>query len=198
MSGSMYHSATGAQSPHCLHVVGIGRTGAGYVDAMLRTGEVEDMLVDPRARFTALVVDIGEQDMRQAIDYAHGFRERLRQRNIPEDRFHFQSVALDVPSRDDLFATLRRYREFLKLEYPRYYWNPNYEPWIPSNVELPKAGAHFRRAVAKAIYGKAYYDGARVLDRELQSFADSVNSSNTQSIICVIFGLGGGTGSSVV
>ena len=39
MSLSMYHSATGEQAPHCIHVVGIGRTGAGYVDGLLRTGE---------------------------------------------------------------------------------------------------------------------------------------------------------------
>ncbi|MEL7144355.1 MAG: hypothetical protein AAGL08_19325, partial [Cyanobacteria bacterium J06573_11] len=61
--GSMYHSASGAQSPHCLHVVGIGKDGARMVDAMLRTGEVEDILDDPRARFTAMIVDIGEQGM---------------------------------------------------------------------------------------------------------------------------------------
>jgi Tubulin like len=198
MSGSMYHSATGAQSPHCLHVVGIGRTGAGYVDAMLRTGEVEDMLVDPRARFTALVVDIGEQDMRQAIDYAHGFRERLRQRNIPEDRFHFQSVVLDVPDKDDLFATLRRYREFLKLEYPRYYWNPNYEPWLPSNIVLPKAGEHIPRAVAKAIYGKAYYDGDKPMDKALSAFADSLEKCGLPSMVLCCFSLAGGTGSGIV
>ena len=198
MSGSMYHSATGAQSPHCLHVVGIGRTGAGYVDAMLRTGEVEDMLVDPRARFTALVVDIGEQDMRQAIDYAHGFRERLRQRNIPEDRFHFQSVALDVPDKDDLFSTLRRYREFLKLEYPRYYWNPNYEPWLPSNIVLPKAGEHIPRAVAKAIYGKAYYDGDKPMDKALSAFADSLEKCGLPSMVLCCFSLAGGTGSGIV
>ncbi len=50
MSGSMYHSATGVQAPHCMHVVGIGRTGAVYVEALLRTGEIEDLLADPRAR----------------------------------------------------------------------------------------------------------------------------------------------------
>ena len=53
MSLSMYHSATGEQAPHCIHVVGIGRTGAGYVDGLLRTGEVEDLLEDPKARFAA-------------------------------------------------------------------------------------------------------------------------------------------------
>ena len=26
------------------------------------------------------------------------------------------------------------------MEYPRYYWNPNYEPWLPADIEMPKAG----------------------------------------------------------
>ena len=165
---SLYHSATGEQAPHCIHVVGIGRTGAGYVDGMLRTGEVEDILEDPRARIAALVVDVGEDDMLQAKDYAAGLTQRLRERGIPEERFQFEMVSLDIPERDDLFNTLRRMREFLKLEYPRYYWNPNYEPWLPSNFKMPKAGEHLPRAFAKALYAKAYYDGDRPMEKALQ------------------------------
>ena len=74
MGLSMYHSATGAQSPHCIHAIGIGKTGAYMVEALLRTGEIEDMLEDPRARFTGLSIDIGEQDHARA----EGVRERLR------------------------------------------------------------------------------------------------------------------------
>ena len=198
MSLSMYHSATGQQSPHCVHIVGIGRTGAGYVDAMLRTGEIEDLLEDPRGRFGALVVDIGGDDLKKAEDYAAGLRERLESRGIPQERFHFQSVALDVPDRDDLFNTLRRMREFLKLEYPRYYWNPNYEPWLPSNTEMPEADGHIDRAVAKAIYAKAYYDGDRPMDAALQEFADFVGSTEIPSIVMVAASLAGGTGSGIV
>lgn len=51
MSSSIYNSATGTQSPHCIHAIGIGRTGAAYIEALLRTGEVEDLLADPRATF---------------------------------------------------------------------------------------------------------------------------------------------------
>ena len=60
MGLSMYHSATGNQSPHCIHAIGIGKTGAYMVEALLRTGEIEDMLEDPRARFTGLAIDIGD------------------------------------------------------------------------------------------------------------------------------------------
>jgi len=198
MAYSMYHSATGEQSPHCVHVVGIGRTGALYVDAMLRTGEIEDLLEDSRARFAALIVDIGEQDMLQAQDYADGFRERLRSRGIPEERFHFQSVALDVPDRDELLGTLRRMREYLKLEFPRYYWNPNYEPWLPANTPIPAAGEHFPRALAKSIYAKGYYDGARPIERALDEFATFVEGAGLPSLALCCFSLAGGTGSGMV
>ncbi len=77
MSASLYHSATGTQAPHCMHVIGIGRTGAVYVEALLRTGEIEDQLMDPRARFAAMVVDIGDQDMEVVKDYAASFVKRL-------------------------------------------------------------------------------------------------------------------------
>ena len=198
MSLSMYHSGTGEQSPHCLHVVGIGRTGAGYVDGLLRTGEIEDLLEDPKARFAALIVDIGEDDMIQAKDYADAFVERLKERGIPPERFHFQSVALEVPERKDLFGSLRRMREFLKLEYPRYYWNPNYEPWLPSNIKLPAAGDHMPRAVAKAVYAKAYYDDDRVMEKALTDFAAHVEEAQLPSLVMVCFSLAGGTGSGMV
>ena len=198
MSLSMYHSGTGEQSPHCLHIVGIGRTGAGYVDGLLRTGEIEDLLEDPKARFAALIVDIGEDDMIQAKDYADAFVERLKERGIPPERFHFQSVALEVPERKDLFGSLRRMREFLKLEYPRYYWNPNYEPWLPSNIKLPAAGDHMPRAVAKAVYAKAYYDDDRVMEKALTDFAAHVEEAQLPSLVMVCFSLAGGTGSGMV
>jgi hypothetical protein len=51
---------------YCLHAVGVGRTGAGYVDGLLRTGEIEDVLEDPRATFAALVISVGH-DIRRFI-----------------------------------------------------------------------------------------------------------------------------------
>jgi hypothetical protein len=209
---SMYHSATGQQSPHCIHAIGIGKTGAAMVDALIRTGELEDQLEDPRARFTALAVDIGEEDLHELREYAGGFRERLRERGIPEDRAQIRTVGLEVPTRDELMGSLRRYREFLKMEYPRYYWNPNYEPWLPSDLVLPtgskphhlqlevasEANEHFPRALAKAIYGRAYYDEPRLMERELEEFARSIDATKLPSLVLVFFAMGGGTGSGIV
>lgn len=198
MSASLYHSATGVQAPHCMHVVGIGRTGACYVEALLRTGEIEDHLADPRARFAALVVDIGEQDMEIAKDYAASFIKRLESRGIPADRFLFQAIGLDVPSKEDFFEGMNRTREFLKLEYPRYYWNPNFESYVPKKYKLPEAGSHFPRAVAKGIYANAYYAGDRPMDKALKAFVEHVDSAGLPSLVTVCFSMAGGTGSGIV
>lgn len=198
MSASLYHSATGVQAPHCMHVVGIGRTGAGYVEALLRTGEIEDHLADPRARFAALVVDIGAQDMEIAKDYAAAFVKRLESRGIPADRFLFQAVALDVPTKEEFFEGMNRTREFLKLEYPRYYWNPNFESYVPKKCSLPKAGSHFPRAVAKGIYANAYYSGERPMDKALKAFVKHIDDAGLPSLVTVCFSLAGGTGSGIV
>ncbi len=198
MGMSMYHSATGSQSPHCIHAVGIGKAGAYMVEALLRTGEVEDMLDDPRARFTGLAIDIGEQDMHELKEYAGGFNGRLDERGIPRERAQVRTVALEVPKREDLQTSLNRWREFLKMEYPRYYWNPNYEPWLPADLELPKAGDSFPRAVSKAIYGHYYYGGERTLEKELDDFVASINKTRLPSLVLVFFSLAGGTGSGMV
>jgi Tubulin like len=174
--------------PSMMHVVGIGKAGAEFIAQMIRQAPA-DFLDDDRKRFTALAVDIGDQDLKQVQELADKF---------PSDRSQVRTVALEVPDRDELFSSLRRYREYLKLEYPRYYWNPNYEPWLPDTIDIPLAGQHFPRAIAKAIYGKAYYEGERVLDQELELFAESVDAATCQSIVCIVFGLGGGTGSGIV
>ena len=91
---------------------------------------------DSSQRFTALAVDSGDRDLIQIEELA---------KTLPADRSQVKTVALEVPSRDELFSSLRRYREYLKLEYPRYYWNPNYEPWLPDNITIPVAGEQFPR-----------------------------------------------------
>ena len=199
MSASLYHSGTGTQAPHCMHVIGVGPTGAAYVEALLRTGEIEDHLADPRATFAAMVVDIGEEAMGLAKDYAASFVKRLESRGIPTDRFLFQAIPLPVPSKEELFEGMNRTREFLKLEYPRYYWNPNFESYVSKKAEIPALGAkHFPRAIAKAIYANAYYAGERPMDVALRGFVAQVEKAALPSMITVCFGMGNGVGSGMV
>ncbi|MEU3476440.1 MULTISPECIES: hypothetical protein [Nocardiaceae] len=214
MAFSMYHSATGKQSPHCINIVGIGKAGAQLIDAFLRTGEIEDLLEDPRARFTALAVDIGEGDMRQLRQYADSFHSRLEERGIPAERAQIRTVSLDVPTADELAETVNRFPQFLGREFPRFDWNgpaPETFSWLPSTanlptgeknyvaqLEVPSADEHIPRSLAKAIYGRAYYDGDRPLYKEIRDFADSIDKTGLPSMVLVAFGIGGGTGSGMV
>jgi hypothetical protein len=175
------------EGPFSIHVVGLGKTGANVI-AQLVGDPPAGFLEDSRTRFSALAVDIGDQELQAVRDAADG---------LPTERAQVRTVALRPPDREELFGNLRRYREFLKVEYPRYYWNPNYEPWIPSDIELPPAGGHFPRALAKAVYGVDYYQGGEIW-KELGAFADSVDVGEATPIVCVVFSLGGGTGSGIV
>jgi hypothetical protein len=181
------HRANEHEGPFSLHVVGLGQTGAEVIAQLLRN-RPEGFLEDPGTRFSALAVDIGDQDVKAVREAASG---------LPADRAHVRTVAMEAPTRDALLGDLRRYREFLKMEYPRYYWNPNYEPWLPSDTEVPSAGGHFPRAVAKAIYGTEYYQDGEVA-KELEAFAQSVDASKSTPIVVVVFSMAGGTGSGIV
>ncbi len=183
------HRITDAETtPFSVHVVGIGKAGADVVSQILK-----DKSADPASNadsgFTALAVDIGDQHLAQVRELAS---------QLPDGSAQVETLALEMPGRDDLFNSLRRMREFLKLEYPRYYWNPNYEPWLPSRTQLPEEGQHVSRSVAKALYARSYYDGDREMRGALRRFADSVDNASSQSVVAVVFGLGGGVGSGMM
>ncbi len=183
------HRTGPQEGPFSIHVLGLGKTGASVIEQLLQSPP-KGFLEDPRTRFTALAVDIGDGDLEPV-------REAETAAGLPEERAQVRTVDLGVPSKDDFFASLRRYREYLKIEYPRYYWNPNYEPWLPEDIEMPEAEDHFPRAVAKGIYNREYYEDGPIA-RELDMFAQSINASETVPIVFVVFNLAGGTGSGIV
>jgi hypothetical protein len=182
------HRAGDHEGPFSLHVVGLGGAGAGIVRTLLEKRPA-GFLDDPTTRFTALAVDIGHDTDLAGVRAAAG--------DLPADRAQVRTVEMPIPTSDELNTALNRYREFLKMEYPRYYWNPNYEPWLPGDLQMPAAGEHFPRAVAKAIYGSEYYQN-REIAAELDAFAQSVMASEATPIVVVAFGLGGGVGSGIV
>lgn len=181
------HRAREHEGPFSLHVLGLGGTGAAVITQLLRD-RPEGFLADPSIRFSALAVDIGDDDLGQV---------REAGANLPPDRSFLRTVALPIPTKPELRTNLNRYREFLKMEYPRYYWNPNYEPWLPEEVDLPAPGEHFPRALAKAVYGSEYYRGHEVATA-LDDFAGSVLASQATPLVVVVFSLAGGVGSGIV
>jgi len=182
------HRTGDQEGPFSIHILGLGRTGASVIEQLL-SSPPDGFLEDARTRFSALAVDIGDGDLKPV-------REAEDRARLPEERAQVRTVDLGVPGKDDFFASLRRYREYLKIEYPRYYWNPNYEPWLPEDLEMPAVDEHIPRAVAKGIYNREYYEDGPIAE-ELDAFARSINASKTVPIIFVVFSLAGGTGSGI-
>jgi len=179
----------GQEETFSLHIIGIGKAGASVLQQIGQdlSGTLKN---SPDMRFSGLAFDIGSEDIQGVMN----LREML-----PEDQSHIETVEIAIPPKEELFSTLRRMREFLKLEYPRYYWNPNYEPWLPSSLDFESSGqSSYPRALSKALYAKAYYDGERPAAEALRRFSDSVDSSPGNSVVVIIFSLAGGTGSGIV
>ncbi len=177
------HRVTGAEAlPIGTHVVGIGKAGAGVIMETLRR-------LEPGApKLMALAVDIGDADLGELRTLAD---------TISVDRAEVLVVTLEVPSANALQDGIQLYPDFLTLEYPLHQHANLSSAWLPPTVDLPGPGGHFRRAIAKAIYGLAYYEGARPMERALRRFAAGVDDARAQSMVAIVFGMGGGTGAGI-
>ena len=192
MSTTGNKAATNGRKPHCVHAVGIGRTGAAHIEALLRTGEVEDLLAAPGTTFAALLIDIGDDDIQIPNDYARSLKARLKSRGIDPSRFQYESIALALPDKGSFARDLEAVREPLKKDGSR---DPSAS--LPKDFPMPQAGQHIPRALAKAIYSIGYHLGERKLDTALQRFAAHVKKSEHPSTVLIAFGLAGGTGSGI-
>ena len=178
----VHRLSAGETLPVSTHAVGIGKAGAAAIAEMLRR-------LSPSApKFTALVIDIGDRDTSDVRSLAE---------RIPADRAEVTVLCLDIPSRAEFVRIFERYPEFLTLEYPRYGRGADFEPWLAPSVALSGTGGHFDRAVAKAIYGCAYYGTGRTLATELRRFAAGIEEAGGQAVVALVFGLAGGTGSGI-
>jgi hypothetical protein len=177
LSKESVHHAGDHEGPFSLHVLGLGATGAEVITALL---------ADAPEGFTALAVDIGDTAL-AGVRAAAGA--------LPAGAV--TTVDLPIPSRAGLSTALNRYREFLKMEYPRYYWNPNYEPWLPGDLAIPAAGEPMPRAIAKAIYGSEYYQN-REIATAMDAFAAGVLASEKTPLVVIPFSLGDTVASGIV
>ncbi len=170
--------------PVSIHVVGIGGDGVAAIAELLRS------LPPGGAKLHALAVDIGAQHVSELQALAA---------SLPPGRAEVMTVALDPPEVQHLASALAQYPDFLRLEYPFHVWGASYEPWLPAKADLSAFGHRGRRAVAKAVYGAAYYAGPRTLEHALRAFAATVDAvqGQTQAIVPIVFGLGDSVGSGI-
>ncbi|QCB45146.1 hypothetical protein E5678_03335 [Hydrogenophaga sp. PAMC20947] len=189
----VHRIADASTLPYGVHVIGVGGAGTRVVEQMLRDAP-DDLLATDGSRITALAIDIGDcnGESDETLSRIQGMAQRF-----PADRAQIETVSLPMPPIAELQDSLGRYRDFLKLEYPLYHWNPDYQSWLDADQVLPKAGERVPRAVAKAVYGRAYYDGDRPMAATLRRFAKSVEATQGDVVVCIVFGLGGGTGSGI-
>ena len=174
--------------PYGIHLVGIGGAGVAVIEQWLRDAPA-DLLANPGSRLSALAIDIGDgASLRGVAALASKFGG---------DNAHIETLALALPSTATLADTLQRYRGFLDLEYPMLQGSAAYGEWLDAAAGLPAAGEPLPRAVAKAIYGRAYYDGDRPMLQALKRFAASTNATRGDAVVGIVFGLGGGTGSGI-
>ncbi len=175
----------GETLPVSTHVVGLGSAGIEAIAELLRS------LPPEGATCHALAIDIGDQHIPALQALAAG---------LPPGRAELTTVALDPPEPRHLTAALAQYPDFLRLEYPFHPWGAGYEPWLPAAGEVAESGGPIRRAVAKAVYGAAYYAGARTLEHTLRGFAAAVEAvqGRTQAVVPIVFGLGDSVGSGIV
>ncbi|AZI65917.1 tubulin-like doman-containing protein (plasmid) [Rhodococcus qingshengii] len=176
------------EGPFSIHVLGIGKTGSNVVESMLREYAPGGAAAGSETPFRGLAIDIGDAELTGVTTASAALSGDLASAEV---------VDLPALENEALFSELRRYREFLKKEYPRYYWNPNYEPWLPNDLVVPEAGDHFPRAVSKGLYGVDYYTGGEVA-QALDRFADGIMSSDKTPLVIIAFSLVGGTGSGIV
>ena len=182
------HRVADADSlPYGVHVIGVGGAGAKVVEQILRDAPA-DLLATSGSRLSALAIDIG--------DAALGGVKALAAK-FPADWAHIETIALAIPTPAALAKTLQDYRGHLELEYPMLQGNAEFQPWLAENAALPAGGEPVPRAVAKAVYGQAYYEADRPMAAALKRFAVSTNATQGDAVVCIVFGIGGGTGSGI-
>ena len=178
----VHRASVGESTSVATHIVGIGRAGASVVTQALRT-------LQPGApHLTVLVVDIGEHDLGELRTVAAEIDPKAASITI---------LALEIPTRPALLSVLEDYPDYLMLEYPRYRPSPQYQPWLPADFPIPAPGGSYKRAVAKAVYGSAFYAADKTAATALRAFADDVDAVPGHAMVAVVFGLGGGTGSGI-
>ncbi len=179
---------------YSVHLVGLGGAGTNILEAFLRMPRVKQYIQKRGVKLTCLAFDVADHDIMSLQSIYEEFMEELKDKGLPADRVSFNARSVKFTTPQSMFDFVQKFPDYLKIEGVKDL--ENYKPWLTSSVEIPPlaGGVGRRRALSKAIYGLNYHS-LRLLDTYYENFKESVSSSVIQSIIFVIFGIGGGSGS---
>ena len=173
-----------------VHVIGVGGAGVNIVHQMLLDAPAS-LLETSGSRMSVLAIDIGDSNVQAMADI------QSLSKKFDAGQSHIETLTLEVPSNVEMDESMQGYRQHLELEYPFLQGTADFQPWIAKDMSFPASGNSISRSLAKAIYGKSYYDKNRPMAKALKRFANSTNATNGDAIVCIVFGLGGGTGSGI-
>lgn len=169
------------------HVIGVGREGGKIVEAFL-ANTPPDALATNGSRLSALAVDIENEHLGQISSLGDKFDGA---------RAHVETFSLDIPSVDQLRDMVADYPDYLRLEYPFSVTEKGDSPWLPFDTLEKKGNENPSRALSKAAYGHAYYAGDRPMFAALKRFANSVEQTEGDSVVCIVFALDDSIGSGI-
>ena len=178
--------------------VGLGGTGVDIVTAFLRNRSlIMPLLETEGVRISRLALDVADKNIDHLNEEYKSLLTDMETNMIPRDKLTVIGKAVKFPTPETMFDFVRQYPEYLKMEGAKV--PKDYDPWLSSAMEIPPlaGGVGRKRALSKAIYGLNYYL-LRLVGDFLNTFKEPVFSSSLQSIVFVIYGMGGGSGSGMV
>lgn len=157
-----------------VHVLGVGDAGAELIGHVLQDAP-GDLLSVPGSRFSGLAITLDPPAAWPA-------RPDLASMQL-------ETLVLGRPDTEALLASQADYRRWLELEYPLLQGCAPLPAWLDAELLAEASDTACPRALAKAVYGQAYYAGERPLLAALRRFAASVEQGEGDALVCLAFDL---------
>ncbi len=177
--------------------VGLGGTGADVLTAIIKNRKlIMPLLKVEGLRVTFMALDVANSQVDALMAAYNELLDELKQLNIPRDRIFVTAKSVKFSRPEAMFDFIRAFPDYVNKEDIKF---PNgYKPWLSSAIEIPDlaGGVGRKRALAKGIYTQNYYMLGSVRE-PMDGFMEHMVGSTIQPAIFLVWGMGGGSGSSI-
>ncbi len=177
--------------------VGLGGTGCDVLTAIIRNRKlIMPLLRIEGLKVTFLALDVANSQVDALLAAYAELLEELKQLNVPRDRIFLTAKSVKFSRPEAMFDFIRAFPDYVVREDIRF---PNgFRPWLSSALDIPDlaGGVGRKRALAKGIYAQNYYMLGSIRE-PLDGFMEHMVGTTIQPAIFVVWGLGGGSGSSI-